>query len=46
VVTLSGQVHSNAEKTAAETQAKTVEGATIVQNDIQVVEYRTNPSDH
>jgi cytidylate kinase len=46
VVTLSGQVHSNAEKAAAETQAKTVEGVTIVQNDIQVVEYRTNLSDH
>lgn len=46
VVTLSGQVHSGAEKTAAEAQAKTVEGATLVQNDIEVVEYRTNPSDH
>ena len=33
VVTLSGQVHSAAEKAAAEAQAKTVEGTTIVQND-------------
>jgi cytidylate kinase len=46
VVTLSGQVHSNAERTAAETQARSVEGIKDLQNDIQIVEYRTNPSDH
>lgn len=46
VVTLSGQVHSHAEKEATEAQARKVEGATDVQNDIEVVEYRTNPSDH
>jgi cytidylate kinase len=46
VVTLSGQVHSNAERTAAETQARSVEGIKDLQNNIQIVEYRTNPSDH
>ncbi len=46
VITLSGQVHSNAEKAAAEAQARSVEGISDVKNDIGVVEYRTNPSDH
>jgi len=46
IITLSGQVHSKAEKKAAESKAKTVKGAESVQNNIQVVEYRTNPSDH
>ncbi len=46
VVTLSGQVHSNVEKSAAETQARSVEGTSDLQNNIGVVEYRTNPSDH
>lgn len=46
IVTLSGQVHSSAEKAAAEKQAKQVDGATKVQNNIEIVEYRTNPSDH
>ena len=46
IVTLSGQVHSNAERTAAETQARSVEGIKDLQNNIKIVEYRTNPSDH
>ena len=46
IVTLSGQVHSNEEKTAAEKQARSVEGIKNLQNDIQVVGYRTTPSDH
>jgi cytidylate kinase len=46
VVTLSGQVHSSAEKKDAETQAKTVKGLSDLINDIEIVEYRTNPSDH
>jgi len=46
VVTLSGQVHSNAEKAAAEKQAKTVAGISAVENQIKVVEYRTNPIEH
>jgi cytidylate kinase len=46
VVTLSGQVHSNAEKAAAEKQAKTVSGISAVENQIKVVEYRTNPIEH
>lgn len=46
VVTLSGQLHSNAEKAAAEKQASSVEGINDLQNDIKVVEYRTNPLDH
>ena len=46
VVTLSGQVHSRAEKLAAEKQALSVEGVTDIQNDIKVVEYRTTPEDH
>jgi cytidylate kinase len=46
VVTLSGQVHSNAERTAAESQARSVEGIKDLQNNIQIVEYRTNPSEH
>lgn len=46
VITLSGQVHSRAEKAAAEKQARSVEGVENVKNAIKVVEYRTNPSDH
>ncbi len=46
VITLSGQVHSNAEKRAAEAQALSVEGVSELKNNIGVVEYRTNPSDH
>ena len=46
VVTLSGQVHSSTEQEAAEEQARSVEGITDLQNNIQVVGYRTNPSDH
>jgi cytidylate kinase len=46
IVTLAGQLHSNAEKKAAETQACSVEGVNDLQNDIKVVEYRTNPAEH
>jgi cytidylate kinase len=46
VITLSGQVHSREEKTAAEVRARSVEGINSVKNNIGVVEYRTNPSDH
>lgn len=46
IVTLSGQLHSAAEKAAAEEQARSVQGVNDLQNDIKVVEYRTNPSDH
>jgi len=46
VITLSGQVHSSEEKKAAETRARSVEGISNVKNNIGVVEYRTNPSDH
>ncbi len=46
IVTLAGQLHSNAEKNAAEKQARSVEGVNDLQNDIKVVEYRTNPSEH
>ena len=46
IITLSGQLHSNAEKSAAEKQACSVEGVNDLQNDIKVVEYRTNPSEH
>jgi len=46
VITLSGQVHSREEKEAAEVQARAVEGINSVKNNIGVVEYRTNPSDH
>jgi cytidylate kinase len=46
IVTLAGQLHSNAEKAAAEKQAYSVEGVNDLQNDIKVVEYRTNPSEH
>jgi len=46
IVTLAGQLHSKAEKNAAEQQACSVEGVNDLQNDIKVVEYRTNPSEH
>ena len=46
VITLSGQVHSSEEKAAAEVRARAVEGINSVKNNIGVVEYRTNPSDH
>ena len=45
-VTLSGQVHSRAEKAAAEAHARSVKGISAVKNNIGVVEYRTTPSDH
>ena len=46
IITLLGQLHSNAEKTAAEAQARTVADVKKVYNNIQVVGYRTNPSEH
>ena len=46
IVTLSGQVHSSEEQTAAEKQARSVEGIKGLQNNIQVIGYRTTPSDH
>ena len=46
VATLSGQVHSNKEKASAEALARTVEGLAGLENNIKVVDYRTNPSDH
>jgi cytidylate kinase len=46
IVTLSGQVHSKDEKTAAEKQALSVDGVSDLQNNIKVVEYRTNPIEH
>ena len=46
VVTLSGQVHSSTEKKAAEDQARSVDGISDLVNNLGVVEYRTNPSDH
>jgi cytidylate kinase len=46
IVTLSGQVHSSEEQTAAEKQARSVEGVKDLQNDIQIIGYRTTPSDH
>ncbi|MBE0574328.1 MAG: cytidylate kinase family protein [Desulfuromonadales bacterium] len=46
VVTLAGQVHSRAEKKAAEVHARSIEGISNVQNNIGVVEYRTNPLEH
>jgi cytidylate kinase len=46
IVTLSGQVHSNTEKTSAEALARTIDGFSGLQNNIEVVEYRTTPSDH
>lgn len=45
IVTLSGQVHSRAEKSAAEKYARTVVGIKDLNNNIKVVEYRTNPAD-
>lgn len=46
VVTLSGQVHSSTEKAAAEALARSVENLNDLQNDINVVEYRMNPSEN
>jgi len=46
VVTLAGQVHSRAEKAAAEKHARSVSGISDLLNDIKVVEYRMNPSEH
>ena len=46
LVTLSGQVHSAAEKQTAEQQARTAEGIRDLKNNIKVVEYRTTPDDH
>jgi cytidylate kinase len=46
LVVLSGQVHSAAEKKAAEKQARTADGIRDLKNNIKVVEYRTTPDDH
>ncbi|MGK2905579.1 MAG: cytidylate kinase family protein [Desulfuromonadales bacterium] len=46
IVTLAGQVHSRAEKKAAEAHARSVKGFVDVHNNIGVVDYRTNPSEH
>lgn len=46
IVTLSGQLHSKAEKVAAEVQARAVADVKDLQNNIKVVEYRTNPTEH
>jgi cytidylate kinase len=46
IVTLAGQVHSRAEKTAAEKHARTVAGINDLMNNIKVVEYRMNPTEH
>ncbi|NOR49718.1 MAG: BON domain-containing protein [Desulfuromonadales bacterium] len=46
IVTLSGQVHSSEEQSVAEKQARSVEGIKELQNNIQVIGYRTNPADH
>ncbi len=46
IVTLAGQVHSRAEKKAAEAHARSVKGIVNVHNNIGVVDYRTNPADH
>lgn len=46
VVTLAGQVHSRAEKAAAEKLARAVDGVADLHNDIKVVEYRTHPAEH
>ena len=46
IVTLSGQVHSSAEQSVAEKQARSVEGIKDLQNNIQIIGYRTNPADH
>lgn len=45
-VILSGQVHSQEEKKAAEKFARNIEGIKDLQNHIKVVEYRTNPIEH
>ena len=46
LVTLSGQVHSAAEKQTAEKQARNVNDVRELKNNIKVVEYRTTPDDH
>jgi cytidylate kinase len=46
VVTLSGQVHSKAERKEAEARARAVAGAGNVNNEIRVVEYKTRLTDH
>jgi cytidylate kinase len=46
IVTLAGQVHSRAEKAAAEKHARSVSGISDLVNEIKVVEYRMNPSEH
>jgi len=46
MITLSGQVHSAAEKQTAEMQARTADGVGELKNNIKVVEYRTTPDEH
>lgn len=46
VVTLSGQVHSAAEKKAAEKKARNIDGVSDVVSSVKVVEYRSNPVEH
>ncbi len=46
VVTLSGQLHSEAEKKTTEKQALSVDGISDLENNIKVVEFRTTPEDH
>ncbi len=45
-VTLSGQVHSAKEKTAAEKKARTVEGIANLVSNIKIVGYRSTPEEH
>lgn len=45
IVTLSGQVHSRSEKTAAEKHARKIDGLKGLENHVKVVEYRTIPTD-
>jgi len=46
IVTLAGQVHSRAEKSAAEKHAREVAGVNDLMNNIKVVEYRMHPTEH
>jgi cytidylate kinase len=46
IVTLAGQVHTRAEKAAAEKHARAVAGVDDLMNNIKVVEYRMNPTEH
>jgi cytidylate kinase len=46
IVTLAGQVHTRSEKAAAEKHARAVAGVNDLMNNIKVVEYRMNPTEH